>query len=428
MGSLPWSPAYARFFQTARFYKIARWQSDYLHRTSPYAQACIDALVTLVLGSGFAYQAENQALQDRLDAFLHKTKWKKRSREGYIRLLKDGEVFYRKCDDDLRFIEPDYVWHSENMGIELAPTDAETVLAYWVAGQEGHSERIEHDPKPEKQEIQHRKLALTGEKRGLSVLFSISSHLQSAEQLLTNLTRTADQQSRIAFIRKHKASQEAARELHTDIIAQSRANQARENGGISAANIGNYETYKAGTIIDTGDGSEWTSPGAAIDASKYIDVLWAVLRLCASRLSIPETILTSMEEMGAYNSSVISNSFCHKGLTVWQEKLAEWDLELFEMFGFPSDKITVVAPEIASHDANQTVAVAECLKRNKWASDETCAKMFDINLAAEIARQPDLAQKDDQEPAQQLDQGAPEEKTEPEPLDTKDQPSEANAA
>lgn len=421
MGTLPFSSAYLKYFQTAWFYKIARYQSDYLWRANGFSQAAINNLVTMVMGSGFSYQADNESLQNRLDDFLHRTRFKRRSREGFIRLLTQGECIFRKFGDDLRFVESDYLWDGQFMGVEMDPEDQETVISYYVGG-----EPVSPD------EIQFRKLALSGEKRGVSVLFSIGAHLIAAEQLLHNLTRTADQQSRFAVVRTHKGNQEAARAFRDTIVDTTPrpTDPNNPNGGTRE----NYESYKPGTMIDSPDSVNWTFPGSAIDASKYIDVLHSVLRLCTCRLNIPETVLIDQSKMGAYNSSVVADGHCTRGMSVWQETLAEYDLELFEMFGFDSSRIKVVAPEIAPHDAAQTVTVAECLKRNKWASDATCAKMFDINLEAEIERQPDLAEKDpepDQEQGQnQLpgQQPGQEKENEPESLDTNDQPSEADAA
>lgn len=368
MGSMPWANAYNRFFHTIYFYRVARWQSDFLYFANPYATACIDSLVNSVVGSGFTYQCETDEEQEKLAEFIQKSKWKKRSREAAIRTMKSGECFLRKFgDDDMRFVEPDLVFDSEHMGIETEEDDYETIKRYWI-----NEQPVEPD------QIQHRKLALSGEKRGVSILFSISSHLQAAEQLLHNLTRTADQQSRIAWIVEHEANQASVKEYEASIRNQLAPGE-RWAGTIG----GKYTEIEAGATIHTNKGSTWQFPGAALDASKYIEVLHAVLRLCASRVGIPETVLTNMDEMGAYNSSIIASNHATRGMTVLQEQFAEWDLDLFEMFGFDRSRIKVIAPEIPKHDVNQTVAAVNCLKTNNLASDSTLAKMFDVNYEHE---------------------------------------------
>lgn len=396
MGSLPFSNAYLRFFQTVWFNKIARYQSDYLYRVNGYAQSAIENLVTMTMGSGFAYQCENQSLQNRLDEFMHRTKFKRRSREAFIRLLTQGEVFYRRFDDELRFVEPDLIYDSQHNGIQTDPEDYETVQSYYVMGKAVSPE-----------EIQHRKLALSGEKRGVSILFSIGSHLMSAEQLLHNLTRTADQQSRFAVIRSHKANADAVTAFKSNIIATQRS-QGLQSDHLDGRSRESYENYAPGTMIDTGDSTDWTFPGSAIDASKYVDVLRAVLRLCAARVGLPENILSQdQDSMGAYNSSLVADGHSTKAMEVWQERLAEWDLELFEMFGFDSARIKPVLPEIALHDKNALVLEAGFLKANKLASDSTLAKMFNLDLGAE------REQMKLEEPAPETEDNMPEDGTDP---------------
>lgn len=408
IGTLPFSPAYARFFQTVWFNKIQRWQSDLLWRVNSYAKAIINNLTTMTMGSGFQYQCENESMQNRLDAFLHRTKFKKKSRRSFVELLTWGETFYRQFGDDLRFVHPDLVYDPLHMGIEQDPEDYETIERYWIMG------------KPvDASEVQHRKLGWEGEKRGVSILFAIASHLTNAEQLLDNLTRTADQQSRFAFIRKHKGNQQAVEQFRSQIVSNEPASIL---GPCTSRDT--YENYRPGSIIDIGDGTEWDSPGAAIDASKYVDVLHAIIRLCAASVSLPEYIIgSSQDDMGAYNASLVADGHSTKAMEVWQEKLAEWDLELFEMFGFDSSKIKVIKPEIALHDKNQTVLQGNFLLDRKLASKSTVAKMFDINYKDELEQM-------ELEPEEELPEADPLVNENPEistaSLDTKDKPQETN--
>lgn len=390
IGGLPFSPAYLRFFHMAWFNKVQRWQADYLYRVNGYAQSAVDNLVTMTMGCGFQYDCENDSLQNRLDGFLHKTKWKSRSREAFIRLLVHGECFFRIFDDELRFVDADHVYDSENMGIKTSETDYEEVQSYTING-----ERVSPD------EVQHRKLALSGEKRGTSLLFSISSHLMAAEQLLHNLTRTADVQSRFAVVRSHKANAAAVQVFKSGIQAGERG-QGLQRG--LEGHRENYEAYEPGSMVDSADSVDWNFPGSAIDAEKYVAVLRAVLRLCAARVGLPENILSQdQDSMGAYNSSLVADGHSTKAMEVWQQRLAEYDLDLFEKCGFDSSKIKVVAPEIALHEKSQTVLEAGFLKTNRMASDQTIAAMFGIDLAAEIEIQPDLADRTPQPAGQKPD-------------------------
>ncbi len=95
--------------------------------------------------------------------------------------------------------------------------------------------------------------------------------------------------------------------------------------------------------------------------------------------------------MGAYTASLVNDSHCVKGLKIWQEKFAEWDLNLFEKAGFDTNRIKVELPEIAINNKNEQVIAANFLLNAQLASKSTVAASFGLDYSEEekiIATEP----------------------------------------
>jgi capsid protein len=249
------------------------------------------------------------AVQSELDAFILANHWHRRQQEIVRRRDRDGEAFLRfftASDGTLRvrFIEPDQVVappeqaanFAARLGVLTDRQDFETVLGYFVDGQ-----------LVDGAEIQHRKANVDGNvRRGLPLFYPVRKNLRRAEKLLRNMSIVAEIQSAIALIRKHRNGTASG-------VQQFVANQAdftlprepRPSGsGGSATN--SFRRYGPGTIIDAPAGLDYDFPAAGIDASNFVTVLQAELRAVASRLVMPEFMLTSDASNANYSSTLVA--------------------------------------------------------------------------------------------------------------------------
>jgi len=275
-------------------------------------------LVSVEAAPGFEVSPRTLAkAQNWLDDFVLENDWFSRQQEILRRKDRDGEAFLRVFvgkdgQTRVRFIEPEDVYTPEDFrpesfdretgsrnqnpvhfGIQTLPGDAETVTGYWVNGQFIPA-----------REIQHRKANVDAAvPRGVPVFYPVRKNLLRAEKLLRNMSVVAEVQSAIAIIRKHQG----ATRLGIENFAASNADaQVRNFGSHSAQRMSFYRQYTPGTILDTSPGVEYQFPVAAVDASRYILVLQAELRAVASRLCMPEFMLTSDASNANYSSTMIA--------------------------------------------------------------------------------------------------------------------------
>lgn len=278
-----------------------RAQCRALAATNEFAINGHENRVSYVVGSGHTYRAvvkKHQPAppelaheaQDVIEEFLRANHWRRRQQEIVRRKDRDGEAFLRfftAADGSLRvrFVEPGLVstpaeWSGvprASFGLLTEPDDVETVVAYFVDGQQ-----IEAD------EIQHRKAHVDANvKRGLPLFYPVMKNLRRAEKLLRNMSALAEIQSAIALIRKHIRGTRSGVQ-----------NFAAENADatVTSAATGRttrFQRFAPGTILDAYGNIEYDFPAAAVNAAGYVAVLQAELRAIASRLVMPEFMLTS---------------------------------------------------------------------------------------------------------------------------------------
>lgn len=270
--------------------------------------------VSYIVGAGHQYRAvarqgaevpvavvrDTQAV---IDQFLRENAWHARQQEIVRRRDRDGEVFLRfflTADGvtRVRFVEPGQVSTPASLlddpvstlGIHTDPRDVETVLAYFVDG-----EAIDAG------EIQHRKANVDSNvKRGLPLYYPVLKNLRRAEKLLRNMSTLAEIQSAIAFIRRHRA---AARSTVQQFVAdQADASHADSLTGRTQ----HFRRYAPGTVLDAPANVEYDFPAATINAAGYVAVLQAELRAIASRLVMPEFMLTSDASNANYASTMVA--------------------------------------------------------------------------------------------------------------------------
>ncbi len=260
--------------------------------------------ISYIVGSGHAYRAAAargqtdaeplvREVQLVLDEFIRLNRWHQRQQEIVRRKDRDGECFLRlftAADGTtrVRFVEPAQVAApsdrtqdpSASFGVQTDPDDVETVVGYWIDG------RL-----VDAAEIQHRKANVNANvKRGLPLFYPVRKNLRRAEKLLRNMSVVAEIQSAIAVIRKHTAATAAG-------LGQFVANQA--DLSVTSAATGrtsHFRRYAPGTILDAVAGTDYEFPAAGIDAARYVTVLQAELRAIASRLVMPEFMLTQRRQ------------------------------------------------------------------------------------------------------------------------------------
>jgi len=292
--------------------------------------------VSYIVGAGHVYRAAardrslrggtlERGVQQVLDRFVQTNAWHKRQQEIVRRKDRDGECFIRLFDDAdgiarLRFIEPDQVATppqssadpAASLGVLAEPHDVETVLGYYV---DGHLIPAEA--------VQHRKAGVDANvKRGLPLFYPVRKNLRRAEKLLRNMSVLAEIQSAIALIRKHSAGNRAS----VQQFAQSQADHTRARPENARAQ--HLRRYGPGTILDALAGVEYEFPAAGIDVGRYVAVLQAELRAIASRLVMPEFMLTSDASNANYASTMVAEGPAMKMFQRLQRDMIEDDLDL----------------------------------------------------------------------------------------------------
>lgn len=292
--------------------------------------------ISYLVGSGHTYRATQRKgqepcddlcarVQEVLDEFIDANDWHRRQQEIVRRQDRDGEVFLRFFGDPrgglrVRFVEPAQVAsprglsnHSAtSFGIETEPDDVETPLAYFIDGVAVPAS-----------EIQHRKANVDcNVKRGLPLFYPVRKNLRRAEKLLRNMSVVAEIQSAIALIRKHRGGTRTG--VQQFVAAQADANVTSPATGQSVS----FRRFAPGTILDSHGGIEYDFPASALDASSYVTVLQAELRAIASRLVMPEFMLTSDASNANFASTMVAESPALRMFARLQSELARDDLSV----------------------------------------------------------------------------------------------------
>src|SRR4029434_6567283 len=77
-------------------------------------------------------------------------------------------------------------------------------------------------------------------------------------------------------------------------------------GSAAAGRATHFKRYAPGTILDAHADVEYDFPAAPLDAAAYVAVLQAELRAIASRLVMPEFMLTSDASNANYSSTLVA--------------------------------------------------------------------------------------------------------------------------
>jgi hypothetical protein len=154
------------------------------------------------------------------------------------------------------------------------------------------------------------------------LFYPVRKNLRRAEKLLRNMSVVSEIQSAIAIIRKHKAATAAG-------LADFVASQA--DASVTSAATGrtsHFRRYAPGTILDAVAGTDYEFPAAGIDAARYVTVLQAELRAVASRLVMPEFMLSSDASNANYSSTMVAEGPAVKIFDRLQYEMLADDVEL----------------------------------------------------------------------------------------------------
>lgn len=330
-----------------------------------------------------AEAAEIEAGQEAIDAFVETNNWNRRQQETVLRLDRDGECFLRYFPGNdgvlrVRFVEPHTVYtpaaqkNNKNIrfGIEFDADDAETPVAYYINGESVDAKFI-----------QHRKANVDcTTPRGVPLMWGQRLHLRRANKNVLNISAKVDVVSSISLIRKHATASRDG--VQAGIQAKAVATRTE-----SGSNNTQYlrRGFAPGTIIDVPAGTEYDAP--PVDG--MADLITGValnLRCIASRLVMPEFMVSSDASNANYASTMVAEGPSVKSFERLQKQQATWDLELLwaalEVAGFGAVAeikkrftITVGMPKIISRDGlkdaqeKQVYFDASLLSPQEWSTE-----------------------------------------------------------
>lgn len=265
--------------------------------------------------------------QCEIDLFVRENSWAARQQEIVRRRDRDGEAFLRffvTPDGFLkvRFIEPGSVATpleqaarpEARLGLLTDPDDVETVSGYFVEG--------ELVPAAE---VQHRRANVDANvRRGLPLFAPVRKNLRRAERLLRNMSTVAEIQSAIALVRKHRAASRSGLEAFVANGADMTFSNATSNGREY------LRRYAPGTVIDAPSTIDYEFPVAQLNAGGFVTVLQAELRAIASRLVMPEFMLSSDASNANYSSTLVAEGPAMRMFSRLQAELVSDDLLVME--------------------------------------------------------------------------------------------------
>jgi hypothetical protein len=371
---------------------------------NPYAENFLINLVSFVVGKGHTYRVTPKkdepvseelvdTLQEYIDDLLKMNKWKKRQKEIYRRMHRDGESFVRIFPQEdgfvkYRFVEPYEVATPRKFsgkknfsyGIRTEDGDVETVEAYYVL-----------DEEVPYYEMQHRKINVDMNiKRGLSSVWCVLANLDRGQHLLRNMSTVVATQASIALIRKHDASPDKVRNF-----AANNASFQSVNGGTGETR--NFKRLRPATIIDAKKGTEYEFPAVGLNPSAPVEVLGAELRAIASAKSLPEYMVGSDASNANYSSTMVAESPAVRFFEGEQEDMIEADLELIntaidhaiDVGRLPAKvkellRIVATSPELVTRDPHSTAQTNAIYLQQRVKSPQTVQGELGLDTDEEL--------------------------------------------
>jgi hypothetical protein len=173
-----------------------------------------------------------------------------------------------------------------------------------------------------------------------------------------------------------------------------------------APQSGYFRRYGPGTILDVLSDTDYQFPASGLDAGRYVTVLQAELRAIASRLVMPEFMLTSDASNANYSSTMVAEGPAMRMFDRMQQDMIEDDLAVMahvvqaaaDAGCLPPDTlervaIQAVAPTLAVRERLQDAQADQILVKNQAMSVETMAARHGLSPDHEqqlIARRADV--------------------------------------
>jgi len=328
---------------TAEELRMLRDESRWFARRQPFYISALVNRINYLVGSGHRYtirarkgqEIDDQTLEratGEIEEFTERVGWQFRQEEIQRRLDRDGEAFlrfFRLADGrlDIRFIEPERIrtppGHLANppvrSGVEHAPGDEETAVAYWYQSDPSRPDRFE---RIEAAEIQHRRAGVDSTwPRGLPLSEGIADNLRRSWKLLRNITTVAGIQAAIAIVRKHNRATGGT-------VQEYAARAAQQNNPGTGTATEDYQRFVPGAIVDTPSGVEYDFPAGGIDVAKFTAGVQAELRAMASALVMPEFMLTADASNANYSSTMVAEGPSVKNFERLQSSIIWADCEV----------------------------------------------------------------------------------------------------
>lgn len=427
--------------------KNIRDMSRQLAARNEFAINAIENRCSYVVGKGFQTKVTPKDGQESpqilelckqaqrvLDEFADANAWGEREQEAVKRCDRDGEAFLRffhvgEGRTEVRFVEPEWVMslteqQDNTYGIVVEDGDVEDVVAFQVIEYPPYSQPVEVPA----EEIVHIKLnSESTSKRGLPTLFAVRKNLDRADKLLRNMSTLAQVQATFALIRKHKQYSASA----VSAWQQGQSDVSYTNNVSGKTNY--MQQFKPGTVIDIPENMDYEFPAVHADAAGLTQILQAELRAIASRLVMPEYMLTADASNANYSSTMVAESPAVKNFERLQAFYARrfgdgcyghprragalWRVlrNAVEYGGLPREVLTlcelqVEGPSLIVRDKSQETNRAQTLNQNGILSKPTWAKWEGLDYEQEQKQIAETQQEEQQQQGQQEppdDQGQP---------------------
>lgn len=347
-----------------------------------------------------------QRVQDVIDYTFKINDGFKRQQEAMRRYDRDGEVFRRLFvmpDNSLRvrFVEPAAIseTHAKDSrayfrdfsnpkarmytwGILTDGNDAETPLAYLTK-----KEAIPAD------EIIHSKANVDlSTKRGVPTFFPIGESLTWAYEVVKRASKLTAIQSSIAIIRKLNKTTQA--QAGTFLAAQTAGLPSRTSmlTGQDVRQI----PVREGSMIDVSENVDLEFPAAKINAANFSVVVQMILRLSASRFTMPEWMFTSDASNANYSSTMVAEGPATKGFQRLQIEMGEPEKEIARRAvelkagsnGIPEGweeiiELNIIPPRVEAQNNLEEAQVDQIDMTNQVLSPQTRAQRRGLNYEAE---------------------------------------------
>lgn len=254
--------------------------------------------------------------QNILDAWRDRYAWPLRSREGFLRLHRDGEFASRfgwERRGDLpwvRWVEPEQIGSpvgdtdsANSFGVRTAPGDAETVTGYYVRDADGDGTRGDW--------VAAGKLVFAKAnvdakvKRGLPDSFSVHEYLDESKKLVRNMLVVAAAQAAIAWREKFPLATAAQVQALIPTTAVNLQVPPWLNGGQTVYS----QQLAAGTVLRTEGSREFEAGPVSTGVASYVEAEQAALRACCVRWGFPPYMTAKADDVNFASSLTAGSPF-----------------------------------------------------------------------------------------------------------------------